>query len=174
MLAQEGTPEGPPAGGQAAPRAGRAARSPRDGLRMIAYRAETLVAATVAPNLGQPATVCSFAKALLQADANTMPDPDAGVLRAQLLPLATTAPGRQRGGPVHAPQRPPDDLFPLQDAPRVRNPIRKPGGGPVGWRARLAVLPACIRRTAPPLHLAGKLRLAAKPQRTAILTGYLS
>ena len=68
-----------------------ARRSLWDGLRMIVYRAETLVAATVAPLLGQPATVRSFVKALHQADANVLPDHDAGILRVQLLPLVTTA-----------------------------------------------------------------------------------
>ena len=62
-----------------------------DGLRMIAYRAETRIAVTVAPELGQPATVRSFVKALFQADANLLPDPAAGILRVQLLPLTTPA-----------------------------------------------------------------------------------
>ena len=68
-----------------------ARRSLWDGLRMIAYCAETPVAETVAPQLGQPDTVRSFVKALLQPDANLMPDYEASILRVQLLPLATTA-----------------------------------------------------------------------------------
>ena len=80
---------------------------------------------------------------------------------------------RRCDGPVRPPQRPPDRLTRRPTAPRVRNPVPESGGGPVGGRGRLAVRPARIRRTAPPLRLAGKLRLAAKPQRTAVLTGYL-
>ena len=45
----------------------------------------------MAPQLGRPATERSFAKALFQADANMVPDPDAGILHVQLPPLATTA-----------------------------------------------------------------------------------
>ena len=48
------------------------------------------------------------------------------------------------------------------------------GSGAVGRRGRLAVRPARIRRMALPPHLPWKLWLAAKPQRTAVLTGYLS
>ena len=66
-------------------------RSFWDGLRMIAYRAETQLAATVAPQLGKPAAVRSFVKALFQCDANLRPHAAAGILRVQLLPLATQA-----------------------------------------------------------------------------------
>ena len=66
-------------------------RSFWDGLRMIAYRAETQLAATVAPQLGKPAAVRSFVKALFQCDANLRPYAAAGILRVQLLPLATQA-----------------------------------------------------------------------------------
>lgn len=66
-------------------------RSFWDGLCMIAYRTETQVATTVARSLGQPATVCSFFKALFRTDANLILDAAVGILRVPLLPLATTA-----------------------------------------------------------------------------------
>ena len=78
-------------GGRAAPRRAAPRRSFWDGLRMIAYRAETQLAATVAPQLGKPAAVRSFVKALFQCDANLRPHAAAGILRVQLLPLATQA-----------------------------------------------------------------------------------
>ena len=91
--------------------------------------------------------------------------PDFGLLSQALLNETLRRPCAATSTPARLSRRP--------TVPRVRNPVPEPGGGPVGGCGRLAVRPARIRRTAPPLRLAGKLRLAAKPQRTAVLTGYL-
>ena len=62
-----------------------------DGLRMIAYRAEPLTAAPLAPHLGKPNEVRALVKALFQAHASLRPDPVAGTLTVQLLHMATQA-----------------------------------------------------------------------------------
>ena len=62
-----------------------------DTLRLIAYRAETAMAAAVAPEPGNPDTVRSLLKALIQTDASLPPDPAAGTLTVRLLHQATRA-----------------------------------------------------------------------------------
>ena len=117
-----------------------------DGLCMNANRPETRIAVTVAPELGQPATVRSFVKAIFQADANLPPDPAAGILRVQLLPLTTLPPARRRGGPVPTTQRLPGGLSRHPPAPRVRNPVRPPVTRAAGLAVRRA---GCNRWTSP-------------------------
>ena len=114
-----------------------------DGLRMIAYRAETRIAATVAPELGQPVTVRSFVKALFQADANLLPDPANGILRVQRRPCASSSTPAGRSIPA------PTCASSTKSCPPARgrspSPCRRPGGPP---------------RRAQPLDRAGKLWLA--------------
>ena len=66
-------------------------RALTDTLRMIAYRAETAMAAAVAPEPGNPDTARSLLKALFQTDASLLPDPAAGTLTVRLLHQATRA-----------------------------------------------------------------------------------
>lgn len=60
-------------------------------LRMLAYRAETCMAATLAPELDNPETARSLLKALFQSDASLLPDPQAGTLTVRLLHQASRA-----------------------------------------------------------------------------------
>ena len=60
-------------------------------LRMLAYRAETAMAAALAPELDNPETARSLLKALFQSDASLLPDPAAGTLTVRLLHQASRA-----------------------------------------------------------------------------------
>ena len=60
-------------------------------LRMLAYRAETDMAAALAPRLDNPETARSLLKALFQSDASLLPDPAAGTLTVRLLHQASRA-----------------------------------------------------------------------------------
>lgn len=60
-------------------------------LRMLAYRAETCMAAALAPELDNPETARSLLKALFQSDASLLPDPAAGTLTVRLLHQASRA-----------------------------------------------------------------------------------
>ena len=60
-------------------------------LRMLAYRAETCMAAELAPELDNPDTARSLLKALFQSDASLLPDPAAGTLTVRLLHQASRA-----------------------------------------------------------------------------------
>ncbi len=60
-------------------------------LRMLAYRAETCMAAVLAPELDNPETARSLLKALFQSDASLLPDPAAGTLTVRLLHQASRA-----------------------------------------------------------------------------------
>jgi hypothetical protein len=60
-------------------------------LRMLAYRAETCMAAELAPELDNPETARSLLKALFQSDASLLPDPAAGTLTVRLLHPASRA-----------------------------------------------------------------------------------
>jgi len=60
-------------------------------LRMLAYRAETCMAAALAPQLDNPATARSLLKALFQSDASLLPDPQAGTLTVRLPHQASRA-----------------------------------------------------------------------------------
>ena len=64
-------------------------RSLLDAVRMIAYRAETRLAAALAPGLSRPETARTLVKALLRTDASILPDPVAGTLRVRLLHQAS-------------------------------------------------------------------------------------
>ena len=68
-----------------------ARRGLQEGLRLIAYRAETALAAVLAPHLGKPAEVRALTRALLQSDASLRPDPAAGTLTVQLQHTACRA-----------------------------------------------------------------------------------
>ena len=56
-----------------------------DALRMIVYRAETRLAAALAPGLSRPETARTLVKAMLSGDASIVPDPSAGTLTVRLL-----------------------------------------------------------------------------------------
>ena len=56
-----------------------------DALRMIVYRAETRLAAALAPGLSRPETARTLVKAMLMSDAGIVPDPSAGTLTVRLL-----------------------------------------------------------------------------------------
>ena len=60
-------------------------------LRMLAYRAETCMAAALAPELDNPATARSLLKALFQSEASLLPDPAAGTLTVRLPHQASRA-----------------------------------------------------------------------------------
>ena len=60
-------------------------------LRMLAYRAETVVATALAPQLDNTETARSLLKALFQSDASLLPDPAAGTLTVRLLHQASRA-----------------------------------------------------------------------------------
>ena len=60
-------------------------------LRMLAYRAETSMAAALAPQLDNPETARSLLKALFRSDASLLPDPAAGTLTVRLLHQASRA-----------------------------------------------------------------------------------
>ena len=60
-------------------------------LRMLAYRAETDMAAALAPQLDNPETARSLLKALFQSGASLLPDPAAGTLTVHLLHRASRA-----------------------------------------------------------------------------------
>lgn len=60
-------------------------------LRMLAYRAETCMAASLAPGLDNPETARSLLKALFQSDASLLPDPATGTLTVRLLHQASRA-----------------------------------------------------------------------------------
>ena len=66
-------------------------RGLQEGLRLIAYRAETALAAVLAPHLGKLAEVRALTRALLQSDASLRPDPAAGTLTVQLQHTACRA-----------------------------------------------------------------------------------
>ena len=68
-----------------------ARRGLQEGLRLIAYRAETALAAVLAPHLGKPAEVCALTRTLLQSDASLRPDAAAGTLTVQLQHTACRA-----------------------------------------------------------------------------------
>ena len=66
-------------------------------LRMLAYRAETVMAAALAPAPDNPKTVRSLLKALFRSEASLLPDPAAGTLTVRLLHQASrTQPPSQR------------------------------------------------------------------------------
>ena len=56
-----------------------------DALRMIVCRAETRLAAALAPGLSRPETARTLVKAMLCGDASIVPDPSAGTLTVRLL-----------------------------------------------------------------------------------------
>ena len=56
-----------------------------DALRMIVYRAETRLAAALAPGLSRPETARTLVKAMLCGNASIVPDPSAGTLTVRLL-----------------------------------------------------------------------------------------
>ena len=60
-------------------------------LRMLAYRAETCMAAALAPQLDNPATARSLLKALFQSEACLLPDPARGTLTVRLPHQASQA-----------------------------------------------------------------------------------
>ena len=60
-------------------------------LRMLAYRAETCMAAALAPQLDNPETVRSLLKALFRSEASLLPDPAAGTLTVRLAHQASRA-----------------------------------------------------------------------------------
>ena len=60
-----------------------------DAVRMLAYRAETRMAAALAPGLSRPETARSLIKALLCSDASLVPDATAGTLTVRLLHQAS-------------------------------------------------------------------------------------
>ncbi len=60
-------------------------------LRMLAYRAETAMAAALAPQLDTPETARSLLKALFRSEASLLPDPAAGTLTVRLLHQASRA-----------------------------------------------------------------------------------
>ena len=60
-------------------------------LRMLAYRAETAMAAALAPELDNPETARSLLKALFRSEASLLPDPAAGTLTVRLLHQASRA-----------------------------------------------------------------------------------
>ena len=60
-------------------------------LRMLAYRAETAMAASLAPQMDNPETARSLLKALFRSDASLLPDPAAGTLTVRLLHQASRA-----------------------------------------------------------------------------------
>ena len=60
-----------------------------DAVRMIAYRAETRLAAALAPGLSRPETARTLVKALFRSDASILPDPAAGTLTVRLLHQAS-------------------------------------------------------------------------------------
>ena len=60
-------------------------------LRMLAYRAETGMAAALAPELDNPETARSLPKVLFRSDASLLPGPAAGTLTARLLYQASRA-----------------------------------------------------------------------------------
>ena len=59
-----------------------------DALRMIVYRAETRLAAALAPGLSRPETARTLVKAMLSSDASIVPDPSAKTLTVRLLKRA--------------------------------------------------------------------------------------
>ena len=65
-----------------------------DTLRMIAYRAETLMATAVASELDNPDTARSLLKSLFRGDASLYPDEQAGTLTVRLLHQPTRAQDR--------------------------------------------------------------------------------
>ena len=60
-----------------------------DAVRMIAYRAETRLAAAVAPGLSRPETARTLVKALFHSDASLLPNPAAGTVTVRLLHQAS-------------------------------------------------------------------------------------
>ncbi len=56
---------------------------------MLAYRAETRLAAALAPGLSRPETACALVKALLRTNASILPDPVAGTPTVRLLHQAS-------------------------------------------------------------------------------------
>ena len=60
-------------------------------LRMLAYRAETAMAASLAPQMDNPETARSLLKALFRSDASLLPDAAAGTLTVRLLHQASRA-----------------------------------------------------------------------------------
>ena len=60
-----------------------------DAVRMLAYRAETRMAAALAPGLSRPETARTLIKALLCSDASLVPDAAAGTLTVRLLHQAS-------------------------------------------------------------------------------------
>ena len=60
-----------------------------DAVRMLAYRAETRMAAALAPRLSRPETARALIKALLCSDASLVPDAAAGTLTVRLLHQAS-------------------------------------------------------------------------------------
>lgn len=61
-----------------------------DTVRLVAYRAETALAAIAESALSAPETARSMIKALLNTSADLLPDPTRGELRVRLHPLAET------------------------------------------------------------------------------------
>ena len=62
-----------------------------DGLRMIAYRAETSLAHALAPRMGKPAEVRSLLRQVFQTPASLLPDAAAGTLTVRLAHLSCRA-----------------------------------------------------------------------------------
>ena len=60
-----------------------------DAMLMIACRAETRLAAALAPGLSRPETARTLVKALFRTIASILPDPAAGTLRVRLLHQAS-------------------------------------------------------------------------------------
>ncbi len=58
---------------------------------MIAYRAETRMMAAVAKEQGKKQRPRRHLRALLQADADILPDPERGILRVRILGTACNA-----------------------------------------------------------------------------------
>lgn len=140
-------------------------------MRTIAYRTESQVA-TTPPQLGQPVTQRSFVKALFQAVANLVPDALNGILRVPQPPLATTRDAAAAA--LYTQLNACQALYPVTNL-RLEYEILSVSPVAAPWSGvRLAVRPKRIRRTAQVLGLAWKLRSAAKPHCTAVLTGYLS
>ncbi len=73
---------------------GRPLRELCDTLRMLVYRAETRLAAVLAPQLSRPETARLQIKALLRSAASLLPDPVAGTLTVRLLHQPTRAQDR--------------------------------------------------------------------------------
>ena len=77
-----------------------------DVVRMIAYRAETRMMASVISAQGKKPNARRLLRALLTSDANIIPEPANGILRIQLLGLASDTCGPHARSPERFPGEP--------------------------------------------------------------------